>query len=84
MECRDSSSMFRKVACYGLAAGCAIGLPILAYKVTSIIHELCCLGHEAMEHNYGMIYDKRFGLEIGPRAPIAISPEAQQGTPKTE
>ena len=60
MECRDSNFMLKRVATYGFAAGCAIGLPILAYKVVAIIHELCNLGHEAMEHKYGITYDKHF------------------------
>ncbi len=70
MECRDSNLMLKRVASYGLAAGCAIGLPILAYKVADIIHELCCLGHDIMEHKYGITYDKRFGVDLGPRNPI--------------
>ena len=70
MECRESNSMLKRIAYYGLAAGCAVGLPILAYKATSIVHELCNLAHEAMEHKYGMTYDKHLGFDISPRTYI--------------
>lgn len=67
MERHDSRFTIKRVALYGLAAGCAFGVPILAYKVANIVHELCWLGHEALEHKYGITFDKRFGFDIGPR-----------------
>ncbi len=80
MEHFNSESILRGITqfgIYGFAIGCVIGIPILAYKATSIVHELCCLAHDAMEHNYGITYDNRFGFHIGQHA---FMPE---GTPKS-